>query len=339
MPLTQGTESKEPILTVENLRLVFETIQGTFHALNGVDLQIGEKEVVGLVGESGCGKSTLALSTMGLLPIPPARILDGGNILFKGRNLVALDDSEMEKIRGTGISMIFQEPLTSLNPLFTVGNQIEESVKMNLERRQNSGTSTTENIDIEDEAANWLKRVGLPDPTSALEKYPHELSGGMRQRVMIAMAMAPRPSLMLADEPTSALDVTTQAQILKLIRSLVDEVGTTVLFISHDLAVIAQIADRVAVMYAGMIVEEGSVYEVFEEPLHPYTQALLASFPGDEAKGKDLKVIAGSVPNLMSIPDGCPFSPRCEYARDECQAKRPDFREVSPGHKVACVLY
>jgi oligopeptide/dipeptide ABC transporter ATP-binding protein len=233
--------------------------------------------------------------------------------------------------------MIFQEPLTSLNPLFTVGNQLEESLMMSIQRRQDAGTNSTKNI--QEEAAGWLKRVDLPDPTSALEKYPHELSGGMRQRVMIAMALVARPSLMLADEPSSALDVTTQAQILRLIRSLVDEVGTSVLYISHDLAVIAQIADRVAVMYAGMIMEEGSVYEVFEKPSHPYTKALLASFPSDEAKGKDLDIIPGSVPDLMSSPGGCPFHARCKNAKGECQIKRPDFREVSPGHRVACEDY
>jgi len=335
--LTQDTESRNPILKVENLRLVFETIQGTYHALNGVDFQIGAKEVVGLVGESGCGKSTLALSAIGLLPVPPARILAGGKIYFKGQDVVGLNENQMETIRGTGISMIFQEPLTSLNPLFTVGNQLKESLNMSIERRKE--TESNSSRDVDDEATDWLKRVGLPDPANALEKYPHELSGGMRQRIMIAMALVAKPSLMLADEPTSALDVTTQAQILRLIRSLVDEVGTSVLFISHDLAVIAQIADRVAVMYAGMIMEEGSVYEIFEKPCHPYTQALLASFPSDEAKGKDLDIISGSVPDLMSSPGGCPFHPRCKNAKNECQVRRPDFREVSPGHRVACEDY
>ena len=335
--MTQDTESRNPILKVENLRLVFETIQGTYHALNGVDFQIGAKEVVGLVGESGCGKSTLALSAIGLLPVPPARILAGGKIYFKGQDVVGLNENQMETIRGTGISMIFQEPLTSLNPLFTVGNQLKESLNMSIERRRK--TESKSSRDVDDEATDWLKRVGLPDPANALEKYPHELSGGMRQRIMIAMALVAKPSLMLADEPTSALDVTTQAQILRLIRSLVDEVGTSVLFISHDLAVIAQIADRVAVMYAGMIMEEGSVYEIFEKPCHPYTQALLASFPSDEAKGKDLDIISGSVPDLMSSPGGCPFHPRCKNAKNECQVRRPDFREVSPGHRVACEDY
>ncbi len=234
--MTQDTESKRTILRTENLHLIFETIQGKFHALNGVEVGIAEREVMGLVGESGCGKSTLALSTIGLLSIPPARIVDG-KIFFKGENLVGLKEEEMEKIRGTGISMIFQEPLTSLNPLFTVGNQLEESVKMYLERQLNS-ISAPSRSDIQKEAVGWLEKVGLPDPVSALQKYPHELSGGMRQRIMIAMAMAAKPSLMLADEPTSALDVTTQAQILRLIRRLVDEVGTSVLFITHDLAVV-----------------------------------------------------------------------------------------------------
>jgi len=334
MPLTQDTESEESVLNVQNLKLVFETIQGSFHALNGIDLQIGRKEILGLVGESGCGKSSLALCAIGLLPPESARILDG-KILFKGQDLLALNEKEMEKVRGTGISMIFQEPLTCLNPLFTIGDQLGESVKVSFERRQSS-RNTSKSEDAKEEATRWLKRVGLPDPTGALERYPHELSGGMRQRVMIAMALAAKPSLMLADEPTSAVDVTTQAQVLKLIRSLVDEVGTSVLFISHDLAVIAQIADRVAVMYAGMVMEEGAVNEVFKQPSHPYTQALLRSFPSDEAKGRDLDIIPGSVPDLMSSPGGCPFHPRCKNAKYDCKIKAPEFREVSPGHRVAC---
>jgi oligopeptide/dipeptide ABC transporter ATP-binding protein len=329
----------ETVLSVQDLRLVFETIQGRFHALNGVDLEIKEREVVGLVGESGSGKSSLALATIGLLPTPPARILAESQIHFKGQDLLALKEDEMEKIRGTGISMIFQEPLTSLDPLFTIGDQVEESVKIGLERRGKSGNPVSMDEQVEGNSASWLKRVGLPDPERALQKYPHELSGGMRQRVMIAMAMAAKPSLMLADEPTSALDVTTQAQILKLTRSLMEEVGTAVLFISHDLAVVAQIADRVLVMYAGMIVEEAPVHEIFDRPLHPYTQALLASFPTEEAKGKHLGAIPGYVPSLANIPDGCPFHPRCKYAREDCPKARPGLREIYPGHKVACVLY
>jgi peptide/nickel transport system ATP-binding protein len=329
----------EVVLSVQNLHLVFETIEGRYNALNGVDLDVEEGQVIGLVGESGCGKSSLALATIGLVPTPPAKIMEGSKILFKGQDLLALGEKEMEKIRGTGMSMIFQEPLTCLNPVFTIGDQLTEAVTTSLERRNHPRAIARKEDGVKQQVVSWLRKVGIPDPEAALAKYPHELSGGMRQRVMIAMAMAPKPSLMLADEPTSAVDVTTQAQILRLIRSLIAETQTSVLFISHDLAVVAQIADRVAVMYAGLIMEEASVHEMFERPLHPYTQALLASFPGEEGKNKDLETIPGSVPSLTNIPAGCPFHPRCRSARDECSKARPQLKEVSPRHKVACVLY
>jgi oligopeptide/dipeptide ABC transporter ATP-binding protein len=332
--------TKATILSIRRLRLVFETMRGRVQALSGVDLEIKEGEVVGLVGESGCGKSSLALSTIGLLPVPPARIIGGSEVFFKGQNLLLLKEDQMEKVRGSGIAMVFQEPLTSLDPLFTIGDQLEESVRIGLEHRGQTGTLHARMDEKADgDAASWLRRVGLPDPKGSLEKYPHELSGGMRQRVMIAMAMAAKPSLILADEPTSALDVTTQAQILRLMKSLIENLGTAVLFISHDLAVVAQMADRVAVMYAGMVVEEAPVNDMFETPLHPYTQALLASLPKDEAKNKHLGTIPGAVPSLTNIPSGCPFHPRCKYAMEECPRARPELREVSPDHKVACVLY
>jgi len=323
----------EPVLRVEDLTVAFETIEGKYSALNGVSLEINPSEIMGLVGESGCGKSSLALAVIGLLPMPPAKILHG-NITFKGGDIVKYTESEVEKVRGTGISMVFQEPLTSLNPLFTVGEQITEAITVRLEREKKTHTKAT----VQAEGVEWLRKVGIPDPMGAFHRYPHELSGGMRQRVMIAMALSASPMLMIADEPTSALDVTTQAQILKLTRKLVEEVKASVLFISHDLAVIAQIADRVAVMYTGMIVEEGTTIEIFEKPLHPYTQALLASFPGKESINEPLKVIPGQVPNLTRIPKGCPFHPRCSFAREECRTERPTLKEVS-GHRVACVLY
>jgi len=323
----------DPILGIDDLTIAFETSEGKYSALNGVNLRINPSEIVGLVGESGCGKSSLALAVIGLLPVPPARVLRG-NIIFKGNNLLKLTETGIEKVRGTGISMVFQEPLTSLNPLFTVGEQITEAITVRLQRQKSAHTKST----VEAEGVAWLKRVGLPDARGAFHRYPHELSGGMRQRVMIAMALSASPTLMIADEPTSALDVTTQAQILKLIRKLVEEVKASVLFISHDLAVVAQIADRVAVMYTGMIVEEGPVVEVFEKPLHPYTQALLSSYPGRERSSEPLKVIPGQVPNLTRIPQGCPFHPRCAFAEDKCKTTRPLLKEVR-GHNVACVLY
>jgi len=359
----------DTLLKIRDLRLVIETMQGRFSVLNGVDLEIRESEIVGLVGESGSGKSTLALATIGLIPRPPAKVLEGSRILFKNEDLLGLTENEMEAIRGTGISMIFQEPLTSLNPLFTVGDQLGESVVIALERGREAApipgppmapgearpdgkgktVATTRSRPDDGKKLNkeevrlrvvaWLRRVGIPDPEHSYTKYPHEMSGGMRQRVMIAMAMEAKPSLMLADEPTSALDVTTQAQILGLIRSLKNEFGTSVLFISHDLAVVAQIADRVAVMYAGMIVEEGAVGEMFESPRHPYTQALLASFPGEQSKDEKLQVIPGSVPSLKDIPPGCPFHPRCLYAMEKCKAARPVPKEVGADHRVACWLY
>jgi peptide/nickel transport system ATP-binding protein/oligopeptide transport system ATP-binding protein len=250
-----------------------------------------------------------------------------------------MGESQLEGIRGTGISMVFQEPLTSLNPIFTVGDQVAEAVRVGLERRTAGEKPAGMEKEAKKDAVSWLKKVGLPDPANSMGKYPHELSGGMRQRVMIAMALAAKPSLLLADEPTSALDVTTQAQILKLMRSLIEEVGTAVLFISHDLAVIAQVADRVAVMYAGMVVEDAPVDELFEKPLHPYTKALIESFPGDETKGRRLGVIPGSVPSLSNIPSGCPFHPRCRYVMEVCSKETQRLKDVSPGHKVACVLY
>jgi len=327
----------EPVLQVHDLSVVFQTFEGRYNALNNIDVTINESEIVGLVGESGCGKSTLALAVMGLLPRPHAKV-PSGSITFRGTNLLSYTEKEMEKVRGTDISMIFQEPLTSLDPLFTIGDQLSETIRIKLQRtgenvRWNAGK-------VRAEVVNWMKRVDLADPESAMERYPHEFSGGMRQRVMIAMALAAEPRLMLADEPTSALDVTTQVQILRLVKSLVSEVKASVLFISHDLAVVAQIADKVAVMYAGMIVEEASVNEIFENPLHPYTQALLNSFPKEkEVKKSRLESIPGSVPNLTHIPTGCPFHPRCGFAKEICPSAKPELRETSAGHKVACVLY
>jgi peptide/nickel transport system ATP-binding protein len=336
--MTMATARVDPVLSVQNLNLVFETLRAKLIALNDVSLTVNEGEVVGLVGESGSGKSSFALAIMRLLPAPPARIADGGHVFFKGKDLLALSERQMEDVRGSGISMIFQEPLTALNPVFTIGDQLGEAVKVGLTRhaapRDNHGKAV-----VREHTVAWLRRVGLPDAQGALEKYPYELSGGMRQRVMIAMAMASQPALILADEPTSALDATTQAQILGLLRSLIKETDTSVIFISHDLAVVAQIADRVAVMYAGMVVESAPVEALFERPLHPYTEALLACFPrGDIGSAERLEVIPGTVPVMSEVPTGCPFSSRCKYAIAGCMDGVPKLREVAPGHHVACVL-
>ena len=329
----------EPILSVRNLRLVFESMRGRFHALNGVKLDIAPGEVLGVVGESGCGKSSLALATIGLLP-SNSRIMNGSEILFNGKNLLSMSDGEMELVRGTGISMIFQEPLTSLNPIFTIGDQLTEAVRIAAIRRDRKLDATKRSVkeEFKEQGVSWLRRVGIPDPESALERYPHELSGGMRQRVMISMALAERPALMLADEPTSFLDVTTQAQILRLTASLVRDAGASVMMISHDLAVVAQISDRVVVMYAGIVVEDAPVPEIYEKPLHPYTQALLSCLPRPGA-AKRLEMIPSAPPSLRDKPHGCPYAPRCAYAKEICNGDTPKLKEVSPGHHVACILY
>ena len=328
----------QPILSIINLRLVFETVEGRFHALNGVRLDVATGEVLGIVGESGCGKSTLAFATIGLLPMPPARIIDGSQILFKGENLLSRKETQMELVRGTGIAMIFQEPLTCLNPIYTIGDQLSEAVRIQMERRNVNLNISKKNAKQESklQSISWLRKVGIPDPERTVERYPHELSGGMRQRVMIAMAMAQTPMLLLADEPTSFLDVTTQAQILKLMASLVRDAGMSVMFISHDLAVVAQISDRVVVMYAGIIVEDAPIPEIYERPLHPYTQALLSCLPKAGAKRR-LDMISGFPPSLRNPPQGCPYAPRCKYVRDICRSEVPELKEVSAGHRVACV--
>ena len=339
------TMSGDELVRVQNLRLIFETMYGTVKALNGVDLSIRRREVLGLVGESGCGKTALGLSIIRLLPTPPGKILDG-NIYFGGRDLTKLSDREMDRVRGTNITMIFQEPMSALNPVFTVGDQIAESIKVKARRYlEDSRRRKADMLSVRPQSKNsWSKQVvealnlvRISDPDSVVHRYPHELSGGMRQRVMTAMALAAEPSLMIADEPTTALDVTTQAQVLKLMRQLKEEVDTSILFISHDFGVIAEISDRVAVMYAGNIVEEASVYELFENPLHPYTKGLLSSLPSIGSKNKRLKTIPGEVPSLIAPPNGCVFHPRCEKMGRECSMIAPKLMEVAPNHKVACL--
>jgi peptide/nickel transport system ATP-binding protein len=327
------------ILSIENLRLNFNTEQGALYALRGVDLVVGRNEVVGLVGESGCGKTVLGLSVLGLNPMPPAQLLEGSRIVFTGHDIAGLTQRELTLVRGTGISMIFQEPMTSLNPVFTVGEQIAESIKLRLQREHSEKKSRSESAAVEAEVLDALRLVRIADPERVAHRYPHELSGGMKQRAMIAMALGAKPLLLIADEPTTALDVTIQAQILTLMRDLMSEVQTSILFITHDLGVISEIADRVAVMYAGKIVEEASVRDLFSEPLHPYTQGLLSSLPRLSELDKEIEQLPGSVPDALNPPKGCSFHPRCKYATDHCAAVTPEFMILRSGHKVACHLY
>jgi oligopeptide/dipeptide ABC transporter ATP-binding protein len=334
----------DELLRIEDLRLTFRTMYGIVSALNDVNLQINKNEIVGIVGESGSGKTVLGLSIMRLVPIPPGRI-EAGRIFLRGQDLVTLSDEQMDKLRGTSIAMIFQEPMTALNPVFTVGEQIAESVKVRIKRDRetvrsenppHAEISPRTERPIKEQVTEALKLVRIPDYESVVRRYPHELSGGMRQRIMIAMALAAKPSLIIADEPTTALDVTTQAQILMLMRRLMEEVSCSIAFISHDLGVIAQIADRVAVMYAGSIVEEAPVNVLFERPVHPYTQDLLKSLPSIGVRKLGLETIKGEVPSLLALPSGCPFHPRCRYAIEECREKIPTLIEVESNHKVAC---
>jgi oligopeptide/dipeptide ABC transporter ATP-binding protein len=302
-----------PLLQVDDLRTHFFTDDGVVRAVDGVSYSIGERETLAVVGESGSGKSVTALSILRLIPEPPGRIVSG-RILFKGRDLAALSPAEMRRIRGKEISMIFQEPMTSLNPVYSCGEQIIEAVVLHdgIDRRLARAR-----------AIEMLRLVGIPLPEQRVDEYPHQMSGGMRQRVMIAMALACRPAILIADEPTTALDVTIQAQILELLKRLQAELGMAVLLITHDLGVVAETADRVAVMYAGQVVEYCDVGGVFRRPLHPYTAGLLASLPKLGAKRATLRVIPGNVPNPAHFPKGCRFHPRCPVAQPRCLENPP----------------
>jgi len=321
-----------PILEIENLSTHFETARGTVKAVDGVDLRLNEGDTLGIAGESGCGKTVLALSVMLLIPSPPGRIVSG-KVLFEGHDLLALSGEEMRRVRGKRISMIFQEPMTSLNPVFRIGEQIAETLRLH------EGLSAAE---AHDRAVEMLKRVGIPAPETRARDYPHQMSGGMRQRVMIAMALSCRPRLMLADEPTTALDVTIQAQILELIQGLKREVGTSVILITHDLGVIAEAAQYAAVMYAGWVVEQGPVGAIFSTPLHPYTVGLMNSIPrigqGHAGDGY-LNVIPGTIPDLLELPSGCKFRDRCPRVMPVCAEKKPELLEKTPGHFVRCWLH
>ena len=320
------------LLEIRGLKTQFATDSGTIHAVDGVDLAIDRGETLGVVGESGCGKSVTAMSIMKLIASPPGRIA-AGEILWEGRDLVPLGSEAMCRLRGKEIAIVFQEPMTSLNPVYPIGEQIAEVIRLH------QGLGRREALD---KAIEMLKLVRIAQPGRRSRDYPHQFSGGMRQRVMIAMALSCSPKLLIADEPTTALDVTIQAQILDLLAEMQSRMGMAVMLITHAMGVIAETAQRVVVMYAGKVVEEAGVEALFEEPLHPYTQGLIRSIPRIDSAAiekKRLEVIGGVVPDLLDPPPGCRFAPRCRFAKPECTDRTPPLREVRPGHKVACVLY
>jgi len=327
-----AANNQKPLLEVRNLKTYFYTEDGVVRAVDGVDFYVNPGEVLGIVGESGCGKSVTALSIMRLISQPGK--IEEGEIFFDGKDLVKATEQEMMQVRGNRISMIFQQPQSALNPVFRAGDQISEVLNIHQDFGKEAGKKR---------AIELLKLVGIPEPESRAESFPHELSGGMAQRVMIAMALACVPDLLIADEPTTALDVTIQAQILDLMRDMRNQLGSTMILITHDLGVIAEMADRVAVMYAGEIVEQSPVATLFDLPLHPYTKGLIGSIPVLGEIRERLDVIPGSVPNLINLPAGCRFAPRCmarvEYGLSICSKKRPELLDVAEGHEVRCWLY
>ena len=317
----------ETLLEVNDLQTRFHIPEGTVYAVNGVSFHVNDGETLAVVGESGCGKSVTMLSILGLIPIPPGEIVSG-SALYLEQDLLKKSESEMEHIRGKEIAMIFQDPMTSLNPVLTVGRQITESLRVHLAMTKEEATQR---------AVDLLDRVGIPDPANRLGAYPHQFSGGMRQRVMIAMALACDPTLLIADEPTTALDVTIQAQIVELMIHLREQYGMSMIWITHDLGVVAGLADRVMVMYAGFIVEEASVEELYEHPKHPYTRALMEALPRvDRRRDSRLKSIPGAPPSLLVEPRGCPFTARCDYVIDRCLAANPPLLSVGLSHRTAC---
>ncbi len=317
------------LLQVEDLKTTFYTDNSVIRAVDGVSFNVKPGEVVGLVGESGCGKSVVSLSIMRLIKYPPGKI-EGGRVLYNNRDLLTLDEKSMRKIRGNDIAMIFQEPMTSFNPVYKIGDQVSEAIRLHqgLERE-----------DAWKEAAKMLELVGIPRPGEIINDYPHQLSGGMRQRAMIAMALSCNPQLLIADEPTTALDVTIQAQILELMKEIKERINTAIIFITHDLGVIAEMAQHVVVMYSGKVVEDTDVLSLFNEPQHPYSAGLIRSKPKLEEEKEVLEYIPGTVPNPMEMPTGCAFHPRCPEVMDICSQEMPDLIETKPRHLVRCWLY
>ena len=331
---TAQAQAPGTLLEIRDLRTHFHTPEGVVKAVDGVSYSLKAGETLGVVGESGCGKTVTALSILRLIPEPPGKIA-GGGIFFEGRDLTKLSSGELRKVRGNKIAMIFQEPMTSLNPVFTIGFQIAEAIM--LHQRLNKKEAM-------DKAAAMLDHVGIPLPKQRVREYPHQLSGGMRQRAMIAMALSCNPKILLADEPTTALDVTIQAQILDLMIKLKEEMGTAIIFITHNLGLVAEQCQRVVVMYAGKVVEEAPVEELYGNPMHPYTVGLLRSLPklklsGQKGQRIRLQEIPGIVPALNRLPSGCSFNPRCDKVMDKCHQHEPELKEVSPGHFVRCLLY
>ncbi|MCG8513609.1 MAG: ABC transporter ATP-binding protein [Halanaerobiales bacterium] len=318
--------AKEKLLEIKNLKTYFYTEEGVSKAVDGVDFEIYPGETLGVVGESGCGKSVTSLSVMRLIPEPPGKILEG-EILFKGQDLTKLSPDQIRDIRGNEISMIFQEPMTSLNPVFTVGNQIAEAIIIHKQVSKKEAMA---------EAVEMLRKVGIPLPEQRINEYPHQLSGGMRQRVMIAMALSCNPALLIADEPTTALDVTIQAQILELMEELKEKFNMSIMMITHDLGVIAEVSDRVAVMYAGKIVEYTDARTLFAKPQHPYTWGLMNSIPRMDKEVERLTAIPGIVPSSLEFPEGCRYNTRCLLADEKCIASEPPIEEVEAGHHVRC---
>lgn len=317
---------QKAIVEISNLRTVFHTQDGIVHAVNGISFTLQEGETLGIVGESGCGKSVSMLSLMRLLPQTAEIKADKMN--FFGRNLLEFTDSEMHHVRGSQIAMIFQDPMTSLNPVLTIGFQLKEPLKLHL------GLSDQK---AEERAAELLQLVGIPEPRNRLGDYPHQFSGGMRQRAMIAMALSCNPALLIADEPTTALDVTIQAQIVELVKQLREQFGQALIWITHDLGVVARLAERVIVMYAGFIVEDAAVEDLYHNPRHPYTKALLRSLPRvDSTRSEMLDTIEGLPPDLIALPRGCPFAARCAFVVDKCRQENPSLHELLPRHRVAC---
>lgn len=322
---------------MKNLETSFFTDEGVVKAVDNVSFDVYKGKTLGIVGESGCGKSVTSLSIMRLIPNPPGRIT-GGEILYKGTNLLNLDAAAMRKIRGNEISMIFQEPMTSLNPVFTIGNQLFEAIALHNDLSKS---------EIREKAIEQLRLVGIPSPEKRIDDYPHQLSGGMRQRVMIAMALSCNPQILIADEPTTALDVTIQAQILELLRDLQEKVGMGIILITHDLGVVAEVCDDVVVMYAGKVAEQGKVREIFKNPKHPYTKGLLNSIPTlskdptGKVKKQRLETIPGIVPSLLSLPQGCRFQERCTHVVDACKGVEPELRTIVPDphlpHAIRCI--
>ncbi|WP_408009424.1 ABC transporter ATP-binding protein [Pseudalkalibacillus sp. A8] len=318
-----------PVLDVKGLKTYFFTDDGEVPAVDNVDFHVKRGEVLGIVGESGCGKSVTSLSVMGLVPSPPGKIV-GGEILYKGEDLTKATDKRMRQIRGNDIAMIFQEPMTSLNPVYKIGNQLIEAIR--LHNSWNKKKAWNRAVEI-------MKLVGLPRAEELMDSYPHQLSGGMRQRVMIAMAMVCEPEVLIADEPTTALDVTIQAQILDLMKRLNKETDTSIIMITHDLGVVAEMCERIVVMYAGKVIEEADVQTIFKKPKHPYTVGLIQSVPDMRQKKDRLYSIPGTVPKPGSITQGCPFAPRCEHAFDRCITETPQLEEQKDGSRVRCWLH